>query len=321
MKYTNDPLISIIIPVYNSERYLEKCVNSVLNQTYKNLEIILVDDGSTDLSPRMCDAFSVQDSRIKVIHQENQRQAAARNTGIEVASGEYIMFVDSDDYIADDMCEYLMDGALSYHADIAICGSMAVCLDGTINFSKKSDVVVEMTTYEALKSYVETGSGLCAQTPCDKLYKIEDIGEIRLKVGKWYEDLANIYRFVANASKIVYLNEGKYYYVEHEMSTMKKAFSKHSFDTVDAYHNLDLFLRNKYPDLCYYVNCSKIGAIFYCVGEAYKQGLSKELNREINWAVNLVKDINTPLNLKQRLLSICLVINCETFGRLYKIFK
>lgn len=145
MKYTNDPLISIIIPVYNSERYLEKCVNSVLNQTYKNLEIILVDDGSTDLSPRMCDAFSVQDSRIKVIHQENQRQAAARNTGIEVASGEYIMFVDSDDYIADDMCEYLMDGALSYHADIAICGSMAVCLDGTINFSKRAMWIVEMT--------------------------------------------------------------------------------------------------------------------------------------------------------------------------------
>ncbi len=315
-------LISVIVPIYNSERHLEKCINSILNQTYKNLEIILVDDGSTDLSPKMCDAFSVQDSRIKVIHQKNQRQAAARNTGIDVASGDYIMFVDSDDYIAHDMCEYLMNGALSYNADIAICGTINVHLNGNVYFKKERiETITMMNAEEALRSYVDPENNLCSQSPCDKLYKKEVIGNERFPVGKWYEDLATIYKFVAKASKIVYLNEGKYYYVEHEMSTMKKPFSKHSFDTVDAYHNLDLFLRNKYPHLCYYVNRCKLGSIFYCVGEAYKHGLSKELNQEINWAVNLAKDINTPLNLKQKVLSFCLMADYRLFGNIYKMFK
>lgn len=102
-----DDLISVIVPVYNVEKYLHKCINSILNQTYKNLEIILIDDGSTDNSGKICDEYALKDNRIKVIHKENGGLSSARNAGLDICSGDYIGFVDSDDYIAEDMYEYL----------------------------------------------------------------------------------------------------------------------------------------------------------------------------------------------------------------------
>lgn len=117
----NNPLISVIIPIYNVEKYLHKCVDSVLAQTYKNLEIILVDDGSTDASGQICDEYAAKDSRIKVIHKPNGGVSSARNAGLKVASGEYIGFVDGDDYIELSMYQILLDSILQTHSDIARC--------------------------------------------------------------------------------------------------------------------------------------------------------------------------------------------------------
>ena len=103
----NKPLISIIIPVYNAEKYLKKCLDSVINQTYKNLEIILVDDGSTDKSPEICDKYAEKDSRIIVLHKENGGVSSSRNAGLDIFKGEYLSFVDSDDYVEPDYIEYL----------------------------------------------------------------------------------------------------------------------------------------------------------------------------------------------------------------------
>ena len=118
--------ISVIIPVYNTEKYLKRCVDSVREQTYGNLEIILVDDGSPDGCPQMCDAFAAEDDRIKVIHKENAGVAAARNTGLDVATGEYLTFVDSDDYIAPEMYQSLLDVLMQTDSDIAACNTVEV---------------------------------------------------------------------------------------------------------------------------------------------------------------------------------------------------
>ena len=131
-------LISVIVPVYNTEKYLEKCVMSILNQTYKNLEIILIDDGSTDNSPQICDSLAEKDNRITVIHQPNGGVSSARNTGLDNTHGDYIMFVDSDDYIAPNMIEFLSENIGD--TDIAMCGYNSVDENG--NLSPQENVTV-----------------------------------------------------------------------------------------------------------------------------------------------------------------------------------
>ena len=118
----NNPKISVIVPVYKVEKYLDRCVESIVNQTYKNLEIILVDDGSPDNCPVMCDEWAEKDERIRVIHKENGGLADARNAGMNIATGDYIGFVDSDDWIEPNMYEVLLKNALKYDADISRCG-------------------------------------------------------------------------------------------------------------------------------------------------------------------------------------------------------
>ena len=118
----NEPLVSVIVPVYKVEKYLDKCVESIVGQTYKNLEIILVDDGSPDNCPAMCDKWADRDSRIKVIHKQNGGVSSARNAGIDAVQGEFIGFVDSDDWLEPDMYDCLVKNALEYNADISRCG-------------------------------------------------------------------------------------------------------------------------------------------------------------------------------------------------------
>ena len=128
-------LISIIVPVYNVEKYIHKCIDSIINQTYKNLEILLIDDGSTDNSSSICDKYEKLDSRIKVIHKKNNCAAAARNTGLEVATGEYIAFVDSDDFIDKNMYKDMIEKSLKYDCDLVMCDCYKVCGDNKEKFT------------------------------------------------------------------------------------------------------------------------------------------------------------------------------------------
>ena len=132
------PLISVIIPVYNVEKYLRRCLDSVIAQTYQNLEIICVDDGSIDDSGKICDQYAVRDARIKVIHQENQGLSAARNRGLDAAEGEYIAFVDSDDYILEDMYKKMLDKLLDYSVDLCVCQWQYEFSDGRQVVKKKN---------------------------------------------------------------------------------------------------------------------------------------------------------------------------------------
>ena len=164
----NNALISVIIPVYKVEKFLPKCLDSILGQTYKNLEIILIDDGSTDNSGKICDEYAQKDARIHVIHQENHGLSNARNAGLKIAHGEYIAFVDSDDYIELDMYEYLWKLISKENADVAMCNT---CEDEGFHSQKPIDVAYVMGP---IQKYFEFSDWMA---PWNKLYKRELIGD------------------------------------------------------------------------------------------------------------------------------------------------
>jgi len=183
-------LISIIIPVYNVEKYLERCVKSVINQTYKNLEIILVDDGAKDNSGKMCDELSKLDSRIKVIHKENGGLSDARNFGLKIATGDYIGFVDSDDYIADDMYETLYHTIKNNNADISIVSFyemykekvIGVRDSGNLEILSKQEAMKELLIDTKIQSYA-----------WNKLFKKELFNDLKFPTGKNFEDIELLY--------------------------------------------------------------------------------------------------------------------------------
>lgn len=249
-----DKLISIIVPVYNVEKYLEECIDSILNQTYKNLEIILVDDGSTDKSGIICEDYAKIDSRIKVIHKKNGGLSDARNVGIDKALGEFIIFVDSDDYIDKDMCQILINYVCEYNVDIVSCNFKKV-FDNNIeedNITYFKEKIKILTKEEVLKEYFLTLAPEIFAT-WNKLYKKSLFftdEKIRFPVNRLHEDIATTYRLYAESKKVILLNELLYNYRQRNNSIMKKISHKNIEDLIKnmkeyiAFANLKDF---KYP--------------------------------------------------------------------------
>ena len=195
-----EELVSVIVPIYKVEPYLKKCVDSIRNQTYKNLEIILVDDGSPDECPKMCDDFAKEDNRIKVIHRKNGGLSAARNSGLEIATGKYIGFVDSDDYIHSKMYEILVGRLEEKSADLAVCRVQDVFEIGEEEALSTEEKVETMTNVEALKSiYGNWGTDMVVAW--NKLYKRELFEELRYNEGKVHEDEFMIHKVLYNVKK------------------------------------------------------------------------------------------------------------------------
>jgi glycosyltransferase involved in cell wall biosynthesis len=182
------PLISVIVPVYKVEKYLDKCVQSILKQTYKNLEIILVDDGSPDRCPEMCDAYANNDSRVIVIHKKNEGLSAARNTGLDIAKGEYIGFVDSDDWIAPDMYEHLVNGFLQ-NEDVGITSVCINCMyeNGNKNWAKSDDLLDRrLTASEWIRLLSEASS---RYNVWNRLYLARLAKQVSFAYGKFAQDV------------------------------------------------------------------------------------------------------------------------------------
>lgn len=240
-----DPLISIIVPVYNVEKYLEKCINSLIEQTYKNLEIILIDDGSLDKSPDICDKWGEKDKRIKIIHKNNGGLSEARNVGIDNAKGEYISFVDSDDWIDTNFINYLYKQLELYNADISASAIVKVYKDYNeiqpINKTK-----VRYTNEEALDTLL-SGKDFCA-VAWNKLYKKDVIRNLRFPVGKIHEDEFFSYKVMSNANKLVLVPNAIYFYRQRTGSIMQKWSIKH-LDVLEAFKERMDFMNRYYPKL------------------------------------------------------------------------
>ena len=213
-------LISIIVPVYNVEKCIGKCVNSIQRQTYQDLEIILVDDGSTDGSGGICDQYALKDSRIKVIHKQNEGLSDARNSGLEICTGKYVGFVDGDDWIADDMYEFLYRTLCDNQADVAVCGRFLESdEDGIYGAEDNDGGVVIYNTREAVKAVVE--DRLIHSYAWDKLYKREMFEGIRYPSGRYVQDIFTTYRVFMNAERVVCANVAKYYYYQRKNSIQR----------------------------------------------------------------------------------------------------
>lgn len=235
--------ISVIIPVYNVEDYLDECVASVCAQTHKDLEIILVDDGSPDNCPQMCDVWARKDTRIKVLHKTNGGLSDARNAGIGIASSDYIAFVDSDDRIEPDMLEKLLAALLRADADIAACGirnfGAAQGTWGCQSFEGTSEQILE-------KLYSETAYPVAAW---NKLYRRSCWETLRFPVGKICEDAFTTYQLIHNANRIVMIPEALYFYRIRPESIMTASFSPKRMDEEEAWRCNYQFVEQYYPNL------------------------------------------------------------------------
>ncbi|MBI6056665.1 glycosyltransferase [Clostridium perfringens] len=244
--------ISVIVPIYNVEKYLEKCINSILNQTYKNLEVILVDDGSPDNCGKICDEYALKDNRIKVIHKENGGLSSARNSGLDIATGDYIGFVDSDDWIESNMYEILLNNAIKYNADISVGGVVDLLEENDKYIKTKSTFngtieTVCLNKQEAMKKFF-----LGSWSAWDKLYKRKVHEHLRFPQGKINEDEAIAMHILDNCNNIVYTNEVFYNYISRPNSITTSEFSEKKLDWYkNCKYNLE-FIKEKQPQLIKY---------------------------------------------------------------------
>lgn len=242
-------LISVIVPVYKVEKYLRKCVDSILAQTYTNLEIILVDDGSPDNCPAICDYYANKDSRIKVIHQENGGLSAARNAGLDIASGDYIGFVDSDDYISPEMYKKLYEAMKEADADISICNFQKVDEAGKRTKTEETIESGTLTNIQALTE-LQGKNGLCFVISCNKLFKHHIFNGLRFPLRRYCEDNYIAHIILNRAQKIVCSNECLYYYTQRKNSIMNSNSLKLAVDEIDGFiERYNYFSKHGYSDL------------------------------------------------------------------------
>ena len=241
----NRPLISVIVPVYNVEAYLDKCIRSIVDQTYKNLEIILVDDGSPDRSGAICDAWAARDSRIRVIHQKNAGGGAARNAGLDIASGDLIAFVDSDDYLSADMYSHLYE-LLGRGADIAECAYQDVW-DSSASFPETPFTVTRWDTQSALEQHIRDRA--FRQLIWNKLYRRETVGSIRFPVGTRIDDEFFTYQVLANAGTLIRSDRVCYAYRQQQSSVMHTLSSVARLTGLQAKVQRYAFIQQHFPTL------------------------------------------------------------------------
>lgn len=234
----NEQLISIIVPIYNVELYLKKCLNSIVNQTYKNIEIILIDDGSTDKSGAICDSYANVDNRIIVIHKNNEGVSSARNAGLQIAKGEYIGFVDPDDWIAEDMYEVLYLNAKKYNADVSVCKFKIVNYRFLANLTKKSNDTIFLGLKESMYYMLSYKTGYhCG--PCNKLYKKEIIKEFDTKLSIAEDLLYNFEIYLEIKNGTVFENNEKYfYYYRNDSACHSLQFKKENFQEIRVWHGI-----------------------------------------------------------------------------------
>lgn len=206
------PVISIVVPIYNQDRYLAQCVDSLLCQSFSDVEIILVDDGSTDQSGAMCDRYGGRDSRIRVIHKGNGGLSDARNAGIDAASGEYIGFVDSDDFVAKDLYEKLITSLKKEDADIAVCSCTIVDEEGRFMPRENEKCVLSDCTYTGGQILNGQGAYWLNVVAWNKLYKRTVFAELRYPKGKYHEDEFVFHKIYAQAKKVVTISDKLYFY-------------------------------------------------------------------------------------------------------------
>lgn len=243
--------ISIIVPVYNVERYLERCIESLLQQTYKELEIILVDDGSPDNCPAICDFYAQKDVRIRVIHKKNGGLSDARNAGTRCATGAYIGFIDSDDFVEPDMFEKLYKAIKKENADIAVCGFERVDTGGEkLGIDLESPIKAETVSASEFMKKIVKGNGWYYTVAWNKLYSRKVAEAVMFPVGKIHEDEYTIHLFVNQCNRITVIDEICYHYTMNPKSITGAGYNSRRLMGIEALMERSVFFaENGYEDL------------------------------------------------------------------------
>lgn len=273
------PLISVIVPIYNVEDYLDRCVESIVNQTYRNLEVILVDDGSPDNCPKICDKWADKDNRIKVVHKENGGLSDARNAGMAFATGDVVSFIDSDDWIELNMYETMLNQMEKDDSDIVSCGVKWVEEDGTVI----RDITVSknevLNTHSAMKELINDNK--FKQHVWNKIYKYDLIKNIPFEKGKYHEDVFWSYQIVGLAEKISVVIASFYYYVQRSNSIMGEGFSAKRLDALVANRLRCEYIKKNFPELYDNALYVYIGSCHYQLQAAIRTKQSREVIDDI----------------------------------------
>ncbi len=319
--------VSIIVPVYNVEPYLNKCIDSILCQTLEDIEILLVDDGSTDLSGDICDGYAALDDRVRVIHKVNSGLSDTRNVGIDAAQGEFIGFVDGDDYIAPEMYESLYCACIEDKTGIAACDYIE-CTVGSDKFISRSTGQCQVMTSEAFFEEVLRYDSPVGVGVWDKLYEKSLFEKVRFQVGKLHEDTDIIYRLVFQVDRISYLSVPYYTYLSRPGSITASSYCSREYDRYTANRGMFKYIAANHPDLLDIASENRSVSNLCIVRNMTHSGIyDKEMyqrirseNRKLLPAA--LKSDNIPPKTKCQLLLLCVGYRPhELFSRLYKFFK
>lgn len=268
-----EDLISVIIPVYNVEQYLDRCLQSVVNQTYKNLEIILVDDGSTDASATICDNWKEKDSRVFVLHQENAGASSARNNGLQYAKGAYLTFIDSDDWVEADMLEYFMKQIVSKEADMVI-SDVYPCK------KEKLEVWVQK---RCLEYFFRTRGEGDTHSVWGRLYKKEMLDDFRFLEGRMNEDVLATYEFAIRCKKAIYTSKTFYHYEKNIEGVTHSPITRKKLDLLYVWDLVYEQVKVQVPDCIEYCKMNMLRARFTLLCQMKRNGIDKrdaELNEK-----------------------------------------
>ena len=320
--YGNE-LISIIVPVYNVEQYLEKCVDSIINQKYKNLEIILVDDGATDSSGKLCDELAKIDNRIKVYHKENGGLSDARNYGVERATGDYIGFVDSDDYIDSEMYEELYEAIKKENVDVVECNLKIIYPDRVELFTEQKYYNV-YTKQEYLEEYLKIEK--IFGSACVRLIKSDIAKKLKFPVGKLYEDTYYAYDLINVADSYVIMEAPYYNYLMRENSITNARFNPRIFDLIEIVEEFHNIVYENYPELEEAADYRKMYAYFSVLNSILLEEEFKNNSfypQIVNYfKENHIKLLRNKYITRNRKLSILLIkININLYRRVLMKYK
>lgn len=322
-------LVSIIVPVYNVEQYVQKCIESLLNQTYMNIEIIIIDDGTPDNSGKICDILAANQSRIQVIHKENEGVSIARNIGIEKAKGKYMCFVDSDDYVEADYIETLVNGIRESNAQLAVCGYKRECGQGRNRSSFR--YIEKVLRQEKDEFYRKLSVDLEACFPWNKLFLTNIIKDnnIRFPVSIHPgEDLVFCISYIKYVENAIFLNSDSYIYVDSMNSVMKRIEGKSKFDNYYLQLQEMKNLLRGAGNQQYYTCCAvRVYEICCClIYDVNKYGLKNDVSSIYNY-INSTKEIFdkatfVPWRIKYRYrLMLKSTFQFDIVQHLYKIVK
>lgn len=321
----NNEKISIIVPIYNIEEYVSRCIDSILKQTYSNLDIVLVDDGSTDNCSNICDEYAKKDNRIRVFHKENGGLSDARNFGIKYAKGKYISFIDGDDFVAEDFIYTLYQNLIKYNADISVCG-YSIYNNGIINKFEKNnqDYIIELKPKYAIK-YMLDNNFAFRHCTWNKLYKIELFKNISFPYKRIYEDVGTTYKLICKSKKVVYDSSSKYYYVKNYNSiTNTHIFDKKELDRIEMSnqmcdycvkkYNKDISLKHLLEKFrsCQYIYCLDIMIRNNKYDKSYVNITKKILKKNI---LSIIKKGS----IKEIFQCIILIINFNLYKTIFKL--